>query len=153
MTRLRRWLVTTIAALSAILLSSRVDAASCTISTTPVSFGVYDVFSGTATDSTGTITFKCTGNASVTINLNKGTSTTFTPRVLTSGSNTINYNLFTDASRGTIWGDATGGTSNYVNANPANNQNIVVTVYGRITSGQDVSAGSYSDTITATINF
>jgi spore coat protein U-like protein len=135
------------------LLCSRVDAASCTVSTTAVSFGVYDVFSATATDSTGTITFRCTGNASVTINLNKGTSATFTPRVLTSGSNTINYNLYTDAARGSIWGDTTGGTSNYSNANPANNQNIVVTVYGRITSGQDVSAGSYSDTITATINF
>ena len=141
------------AALGALLLCSRVEAASCTISTTAVSFGVYDVFSATATDSTGTITFKCTGNASVTINLNKGTSATFNPRVLTSGSNTINYNLYTDAARGSIWGDTTGGTSNYANANPTNNQSIVVTVYGRITSGQDVSAGSYSDTITATINF
>ena len=153
MTRPQRWLVTAVAGLAAMLLSSRVEAASCTISTTAVNFGVYDVFSGTATDSTGTITFKCTGNASVTINLNKGTSTTFTPRVLTSGSNTINYNLYTDAARSTIWGDTTGGTSRYSNGNPANNQSIVVTVYGRITSGQDVSAGSYSDTITATINF
>jgi spore coat protein U-like protein len=149
-----RWSVTATAGLAAMLICARVDAApNCIISTTAVSFGVYDVFSGTATDSTGTITFRCTGNASVTINLNKGTSTTFTPRVLTSGSSTLNYNLYTDAARSTIWGDTTGGTSRYSNANPANNTNIVVTVYGRITSGQDVSAGSYSDTITATINF
>ena len=137
------------------LLCSRAEAApNCSISTTAVSFGVYNVFSATPTDSTGTITFKCTGNASnITVTLSKGTSTTFTPRTLTSGSNTLNYNLFTDAARSTIWGDTTSGTSRYVNASPANNQNIVVTVYGRITAGQDVSAGSYSDSITATINF
>jgi len=154
MTERRRWLGTAIGGLGAMLLCSRVEAANCTISTTAVSFGVYDVFSGTANDSTGTVTIRCTGNAAnVTVTLSKGTSTTFNPRILTSGSNTLNYNLFTTAARNTIWGDNTGGTSLYTNASPPNNSNIVVTIYGRITAGQDVSAGSYSDSITATVNF
>jgi len=154
MTGRRRRLVTATVGLGAMLLCSRVEAANCAIATTAVSFGVYDVFSVTANDSTGTVTIRCTGNAAnVTVTLSKGASTTFNPRILTSGSNTLTYNLLTTAARSTIWGDNTGGTVLYTNAAPPNNTNVVVTIYGRITAGQDVSAGSYSDSITATVYF
>ena len=44
--------------------ASTADAApSCTISTTSVNFGSYNVFTGSATDSTGTITIDCNGSA------------------------------------------------------------------------------------------
>ncbi len=65
----------------------------------------------------------------------------------------LNYNLYLDAARTTIWGDGTGGTQVYSNANPPNNTNVTVTIYGRIPASQDVSAGSYTNTVTATINF
>jgi spore coat protein U-like protein len=41
----------------------------------------------------------------------------------------------------------------YSISNPPNNTNVNLTVYGRVTAGQDVSAGSFSDTVTAVINF
>jgi spore coat protein U-like protein len=127
--------------------------ASCTISTTGASFGAYDVFATSPLDSTGSVTYRCAGSASITVTLDKGGAATYNPRRMLKGSEALNYNLYLDASRTTIWGDGTGGTQNYSNPSVPNNTNITVTIYGRIPAGQDVSAGSYSNTITATINF
>ncbi|HBA40317.1 MAG TPA: hypothetical protein DCZ05_11400 [Deltaproteobacteria bacterium] len=33
------------------------------------------------------------------------------------------------------------------------NKNVTLTIYGRIPASQDVSAGSYTNAVTATINF
>ena len=142
-------------ALAALLLSKNAEAApSCTITPTGVSFGSYDVFNVTATDSTGSITFKCKGSAAnITVTISKGGSASFTPRLMTGGTDSLSYNLYLDAARSTIWGDGTGGTQSYANAAPPNNLNVVVTIYARVTAGQDVSAGSYSDSVTAIINF
>lgn len=151
-----RRIVPLVGAASAVLLfAARAEAApSCTISTTSVSFGSYDVFNGSPTDTTGTVTFTCKGSAvNISVALNKGASTTFDPRTLTGGTDTLNYNLFLNSSRTTIWGDGTGGTSTYTNALPPNNSAVNVTIYARIPANQDVRAGSYSDNVTATINF
>ena len=127
---------------------------SCTISTISVSFGNYNVFNGTSLDSTGTITYRCNAAASnITISLSKGASSTYSPRVMTKGSEQLGYNLYVNAARTTIWGDGTSGTSVYTRANPPNNNDVNVTVYGRVFAGQDVSAGSFGDTISATVNF
>jgi spore coat protein U-like protein len=69
------------------------------------------------------------------------------------GAEALAYNLFTDAARTSVWGDGTSGTSVYSRANPPNNSNVNLTVYGQIPPGQDVSAGTFSDTVSATINF
>jgi spore coat protein U-like protein len=128
--------------------------ASCTISATSVSFGNYNVFNGTADDSTGTITFRCNASSfNISIALTKGASSTYNPRTMLKAAEALNYNLYRNSARTTIWGDGTGGTSTYTNFNPPNNSNVNLTVYGRIPAGQDVSAGSYSDTVTAVINF
>ena len=75
------------------------------------------------------------------------------PRTLRKGSEVLQYNLYRNAARTTIWGDGTGGTSVYSLANPPNNSNVNLTIYGRIPAQQDVSAGNYSDTVSAVINF
>lgn len=128
-------------------------AASCTISTTAVSFGTYNVFGPAPLDSTGSVTYTCTGNAHVTISLDSGGAGTFNPRRMLNNSEALSYNLYRDAARTNIWGDGTGGTTIYTDPNPRNGQGITVTIFGRIPAGQDVSAGSYSNTVAATINF
>jgi len=127
---------------------------SCTISTTSVAFGSYDVFSGADVNTTGTVTINC-GSAvrDLTVTLSKGQSGTYSNRTLVKGAETLAYNLFRDAACTSVWGDGTAGTQTYFNADPPNNTNVVLTIYGRITALQDVSAGAYSDTITATINW
>jgi spore coat protein U-like protein len=119
-----------------------------------VNFGNYNVFTVTNLDSTGTITFQCNAAAAnIFITLSRGQSSTYNPRTMKKGAEALNYNLYRNAARTNIWGDGTGGTVRYNNANPPNNSNVNLTVYGRVPAGQDVSAGSYTDTISATINF
>jgi spore coat protein U-like protein len=126
----------------------------CEVSTTSVSFGSYDVFSTTATDSTGTVSYRCTGNTPLLqISLTIGSSATFNPRSLSNGPDTLTYNLYIDAARTSIWGDGTGSTGCYRQFAPPNGKTVNVTVYGRIPAAQDVGAGRYTDTITAIINF
>ena len=112
------------------------------------------MFNGSPTDSTGTVTYRCNGSAhNITVGLTQGASASFNQRQMQKGSESLTYNLFVDASRTNIWGDGTSGTSVYSISNPPNNTNVNLTVYGRVTAGQDVSAGSFSDTVTAVINF
>ena len=132
----------------------RVEAAQCTVSATPVVFGAYNVFSAAPVDSTGTIAYRCNGGArGVLVTMSRGQSVTFLPRALRKGVETLSYNLFRDAARTSIWGDLSAGTSAYIDSSPPNNQDITVTIYGRIPPGQDISAGSYTDTITVLVNF
>jgi spore coat protein U domain-containing protein, fimbrial subunit CupE1/2/3/6 len=134
--------------------ASAQPAPSCTISATSVNFGNYNVFNSAAVDSTGTITYSCNSHAtSITISLSKGASSSYNQRIMIKGAESLTYNLFTDAAKTSVWGDGTGGTSVYSRTNPSNNTNVNLTVYGQIPPGQDVSAGTFSDTVSATINF
>ena len=126
------------------------------VSTSPVAFGAYDVFSGTPDDAIGSVTFRCNGPAGavVTIDLSSGGSGTYSPRRMTrAGVETLDYNLHLDATRTQIWGDATGGTLHYGPTVSPRNTDVLINIYGRIPTGQDKSAGTYTDTIVATINF
>ena len=143
------------AAVIGVIGGAKAEAApSCTISAGSVAFGSYDVFASSANDSTGTVTITCNGAAhDIVVSLSTGASGAYNPRTMTRGGETLSYNLYRDAARTSIWGDGTGGTSTYTNANPANNMAINITVYGRVPANQDVSAGAYSDTVSAVINF
>jgi spore coat protein U-like protein len=72
---------------------------------------------------------------------------------MTSGANTLNYNIYTSAGLASIWGDGTGGTIT-VNYNGAGNPNSLnYTAYGSVPTGQYVTSGSYTDTITVTVTY
>jgi spore coat protein U-like protein len=152
-----RWLARGVLVVAAWLLtttSAFAQAPSCTISVTSVAFGNYNVFTTSPDDSTGTITYRCNSSAAnIWIALSDGSSNTFNPRTLRKGAEVLSYNLYRNAARTNIWGDGTGGTSVYTRPNPPNNQNVSLTVYGRIPAQQDVSAGNYTDTVSAVINF
>jgi spore coat protein U-like protein len=134
--------------------------AACSVSATAVGFGNYNPLSAFDTDATGTVTVTCSGLASVLLSyeilLSKGSAGSYTPRRMASGGNTLNYNLYTNITRTTIWGDNTGGSSRVTGAIlvqllvPTSNLH---TIYGRIPASQNVAAGSYGDTITVTLNY
>jgi spore coat protein U-like protein len=141
--------------LLALLAVPHAAAAQCTISSTSVNFGPYDVFDSAPRDSTGTVTYECVLPVSVQITLTRGSSATYDPRTMTKGAETLQYNLYLDNSRSVVWGDGSGVTNLYsATLTPFEvGTNIGVTVYGRLFARQDISAGAYTDMITATINF
>jgi spore coat protein U-like protein len=72
-------------------------------------------------------------------------------RKMSSGTNTVNYNMYTDVGRTKIWGDGTAGSS--VNPQTGTGAAQAITVYGRIPTGQTPATGTYNDTITVTLTF
>ena len=146
---------TAAASASASLTVSATVANNCTISTAALSFGAYDPVVANASanlDATGTVTVACTKGAATTIGLNLGSNASGSTRRLTDGSsNYLTYEMYQDSNRTTVWGNS--GTALLSPAAAPSKAARNFTVYGRVSSNQDVPAGSYSDTVTATVNF
>lgn len=150
----------------AILFSGAAQAATeCSISAVGVAFGMYNPVSGASTDSTGSVTFECVkyfieGSSTVSfeIELSAGNGGNYALRQMSSGADTLGYNLYTNASRITVWGDGTSGTATRGGTFnlPGVFFNVIrreqtFDIYGRIPASQNVTAGSYADTITVTV--
>lgn len=134
--------------------------ANCTISTVGITFGAYDPVVANKTtpkDANGTVTVACTDGAVTTIGMNQGTnpsgtSTAAAPdRRMSSGTDYISFGLYQDAPRSVLWSDV--GTPGVVSYTSTGVAPTTINIYGRIPAGQDVSVGSYTDTVTATISF
>lgn len=140
-----------------LFISAEVQAFNCTITTTPVIFGVYDVFATLPLDSTGSVTVNCKNPdrkpLPITVYISQGRAGSFSPRQMSSSlGDSLNYYLFLDPSRTVVWGDGTGGSS-FVTAIVSRDIILNSIIYSRVPPGQNVSAGIYSDTLTATVNW
>ena len=122
----------------------------CTLNVTGVNFGSYDVFSNSALDSTGNIDVNCPSGVGYSIALSEGGGR-HAQRVMSSGGHRLNYNLYNEANRGLVWGDATSGTAKVSGTGIGVSVNHAV--YGRIPARQNVHAGSYSDIIIVALTF
>jgi spore coat protein U-like protein len=131
------------------LVFAELAAAECSLSVVNVSFGSYDTLSPLDTDITGSIGVNCDVETPGQLSLSAGTGT-FAARQMRSGPHALLYNLYFDASRLTIWGDGSPGTS-LLSLSGTGDGNY--TVYGRIPARQNVPAGGYSDTITVALIF
>ena len=127
----------------------------CTISTAALAFGAYDPVVTNASsplDGTGTVTIACTKGATTTIGLGLGNNATGSTRRMTDGSgNYLTYEAYQESSHSTVWG--TSGAGLLTPAAAPSKAARSFTVYGRIAGSQDIPAGSYADTVTATVNF
>lgn len=130
-------------------------AVNCTISTAALAFGSYDpvvAHASSPLDGTGTVTIACTKGSTETIGLGLGANASGSQRRLNDGgTNYLNYELYQESGHTTVWGNSGGGLLSPAAAPSKAARNF--TVYGRVTSNQDVPAGSYSDTVVATVNF
>jgi spore coat protein U-like protein len=140
-------------ALAALLLATALPAAaraanSChVIVGAVVAFGTYVWTNPAPTDSAGTISYNCNSDALVV--LSSGNSGTANQRTLASGTDRLDYNLYTDATRNQIWGDIFNGGGVQV----AQSGRTSLSVFGRIPPGQNVATGTYTDTVTVTFLF
>ena len=131
--------------------SARVQAV-CDINASDLAFGNYTAQSGTPLLGTTLLRATCTPNTSYNVGLNEGTSpgATINQRRMVAGANVLNYQLYSDASRSTIWGN-TPGTDTVTGVGTGTAQNH--TVYGTVPAAQVVPAAEYSDTITVRIYY
>src|SRR4051812_49391886 len=110
-------------------------AAQCSVSATDLAFGAVDPIGGNVDNST-TVTVKCTKNSSYTVGLNAGATagSTIANRLMANGANTMRYQLYSDALRSVVWGNASGSWVSGTGAGMGTAQPL--TVYARVPSGQ-----------------
>ena len=126
--------------------------ASCTInSASTLNFGSQGVLTANV-DNTSTLQVQCTNTTPYNIGLDVGTGTgaTVAVRKMTSGANTVNYSLYSDSGRATVWGNTVGTNTVAATGNGASQS---YTVYGRVTAQTTPAPGTYTDTITVTVTY
>lgn len=142
--------------LSMVFCTTECFAFNCSVTTTPVNFINYDVFSLSPTYSTGIVTVNCNNPdrtpIPVNISINSGGSGTFNPRQMraATGTDRLNYYLFTTASRTVIWGDGSSGTSTVTNV-VSRNAIWNATIFGMLPPRQNLRAGNYNDSLLVTV--
>jgi spore coat protein U-like protein len=142
-------------AIALLLRAGAAAAINCTVSNTSFVFGLYSPAAAAPLDVTGSIDVRCTATGgSFVATLSTGGSGTFAQRRMIFGPYRLNYNLYTNPSRTTIWGDGTGGSSVSGGVKPRPGlENFTLSVYGRVFPRQDVGAGAYGDNVLITIVF
>jgi spore coat protein U domain-containing protein, fimbrial subunit CupE1/2/3/6 len=146
-------------------------APACTLSTNGLAFGSYAPTSAIAVTANGSISFTCTHTHqgfTAYLTISPGNSGTYTNRTLNFGGQSLNYNIYVNAADTEIFGDGTGGgvggtyyyTLCYAGGGVVcsggggrSGTQYVEPMYGLLPAGQDVSAGTYSDTIIATLTY
>ena len=139
--------------------------ASCIMSSTDLDFGDYDATGVNVTadlTATATISTTCTSGANGVITMSGGSHSLYClsskcyRRMANEGETSfLRYNIYTNESLswGSVWSDNTSATNEVVQVIGSGvSQNT--TVYGEITKNQrNAAAGSYTDTITITLNY
>ena len=134
----------------------------CTASADPVVFGSYSPLDGTGIDATGRVRVRCdrpteaADPGAYVIRLGPGASGDVVRRALLGPEGgTLAYRLYTDATRTTIWGDGTGGSSTVADAFslsiPFVSREYVV--YAHLPARQNVRPGAYADAVIVTVEF
>jgi len=125
----------------------------CTLSATTLDFGSSGVLSANV-DSTNTVTVTCNAGLpwSISLNAGSGAGATMAVRKMTgTASATVDYTIYRDTARTEVWGDGT--TSTFTVSGTGTGTGQAQTGYGRVPPQSTPAAGTYTDTITATVTF
>ena len=124
--------------------------ANCLISATSLTFESQVIFTS-ALSAESVVTVSCTTGSPYWVSLDNGMNALSGQRRMKSGTNYISYELYRDSARSLRWGatkdvDTVSGTGVYSGTG--------FPVYGKVpTPATQPPPGTYSDTITATVNF
>ena len=128
----------------------------CSVAANPLGFGNYTPSTGALAVNT-TVNVKCTKTTPFTVTLNGGSTAggTISQRLMTNGTDTLQYNLYTTAAFATLFGDGTTGVG-VAGVGTGLATAVAVTVYGSLpdnAANQAVSTGAYTDTINVTVTY
>ncbi|MFZ6658280.1 Csu type fimbrial protein [Undibacterium sp. TJN19] len=135
---------------SGTLAVSATVASACSVTGSTLAFGAY---TSAQIDNSASLTVICTNSTpyNVGLDVGSGSGATLAVRKMTgSVSGTLNYSLYKDSGRSTVWGNTVGtdtatGTGNGLSQS--------MTVYGRVPAGQNPGVGVYSDSVTVTLTY
>ena len=147
--------VTNAATATGVMTVTATVASTCIVGTSTLAFGSTTsaaILTGNI-DAVGSVTINCTNGSvySIALDPGAGASATIASRKLTSGTNLLNYTVYTEAARTILWGDGT--ASSTMVGGTGNGQVQTVSAYGRIFSGQNAPAASYTDTIAVSVSY
>ena len=131
-------------------------ASNCLVTAAPLAFTDYDA--SAAVDGSANLSVRCSNATLYTIKLGGGLHGNIGQRLLRSaGGSVLEYNLFTNAGRGTVWGDTTGtntvgGTGRGMSINNANTHTVFGTIVNSV-ANQDVPVGLYTDAVAVTVEY
>jgi spore coat protein U-like protein len=155
--------------LAAMLLAGPAAAAiTCGVSTSPLTYGMFDPDGGSVDSENGLINVSCQAvsqptavDTPYTIAISAGNSGSFVMRRMANAQYNLLYNIYVDATRApsAVWGDGTSGTLqvggtifNLSNTNPLGSREH--TLYGRIPGPQTgLGPGNYSDSLVISLSF
>ncbi len=145
------------------MICAQVNAADCTITLPTLNFGSYDPLLATNTDSSAVVRVTCmrtvfpAETVGYTLTSSIGNGSGYAARRMVSGTEVLNYNIYTDAVRTQVWGNATAGSVAITGSFTLNSGNPIRrsnhTLYGRIPPLQNAAAGNYADTLIVTLTF
>lgn len=139
-----------------------VGVCSCGVTTSNLLFGNINPLQSSNTDSTGSVTVSCGGVVGllvpVTVDLSKGSGTSFANRSMGSGANRLRYNIYADSARTQVFGDTTNSTvdgGGFISLNALGlGPTVTVNLYGRVWGSQTtVVPGTYADSLTVTLTY
>jgi spore coat protein U-like protein len=132
-----------------------VVAKNCLVTASNLNFGNY---TGTAeVDVDSAVAVRCTLGTPFTVRLSAGTGN-YATRLMLSGVNSLQYNLYTDGARTNVFGDTTAGTFQVADVGDglADTAEISVPVHGRLfntDANRNAPEGNYSATIQVTVEY
>ena len=130
------------------------------LATSQVNFGTVDPLTPATVSGNGSISVACTKGITISsIVLSQGNNFGGTQRRMSDGNgHYIPYQLFTDSSHTTLWGDGTSGTGaplagGFTPSTSASSTQSF-NVFGLVkASDEDVPPNAYNDTVNVTVNF
>jgi len=127
--------------------------ADCTIvSTNTLDFGTSGVISANI-DATANFSVRCTNTTPYTIGLDVGTTlggTIAVRKMIGSGTETVDYAMYTDSARTANWDDIGGANTS---AGTGTGADQTLTVYGRVPVQTTPAPDTYTDLVTVTVSY
>jgi spore coat protein U-like protein len=144
-------------AVALLLVPGLATALNCTITLTPLAFGLYQPGQAAPVDAVANITVRCVAQpGTYEVTIGPGLSGDQLARTMLAGPGEIlNYNLYRDAARTQVWGNGTPPSFTVTGSRPRVGQPTVNIhpLYGRVFESQTPDPGNYADNLLVTVLF